>query len=424
MFGRIPGFGLSPVFRSDPFENPVPTGMITEEAAITAPPGDVLRVDLVAPEDSPVAEGAPVARLRNHPEIVLSAPFAGRVARVRLGPGRRLDEIILFRDPGGEVAEWDVAAAASGDAPALVALMQGCGFWPRIRSRPYGRMPASAERPAAIVVMATDSRPLAPDPRLALDGLEEALGRGLAALGRLTDGPVFLCAADGPPPIAPDAAGGARIAHVSPRHPHGLAGFRVHDLCPAAPGRPVWDLHAEDVAQLGVLLATGRLPRTRLVSVAGPALTASRLVRCQLGADLRALSYGLVRPGPHVLMAGSPLDGRRAQWLGTLDRQATIWPQQQEGKPPHWFLAALASSSVPKPVIPTAALQHAVGGAFPAMAMVRALSVGDDETATRLGALSLVEEDLALADYVTGGQAGLGDLLRAMLDRTRTEMAA
>ena len=55
---------------------------------------------------------------------------------------------------------------------------------------------------------------------------------------------------------------------------------------------------------------------------------------------------------------------------------------------------------------------------------MRALSSGDDETAIRLGVLSLLEEDVALADYVTGGEAHLAGLLRGMLDRIRTELAA
>ncbi len=42
--------------------------------------------------------------------------------------------------------------------------------------------------------------------------------------------------------------------------------------------RPVWDLHAEDVAALGDLLDTGIVPMTRLVSVTGAALREARLL--------------------------------------------------------------------------------------------------------------------------------------------------
>jgi Na+-transporting NADH:ubiquinone oxidoreductase subunit A len=75
-------------------------------------------------------------------------------------------------------------------------------------------------------------------------------------------------------------------------------------------------------------------------------------------------------------------------------------------------------------VIPSAALDQAFGGVIPAAAFVRVLSAGDDETAMKMGVLSLLEEDIALADYVLGGDAHLAALLRGVLDRIRTEFAA
>lgn len=401
-----------------------PVRHITEEAAVTVAPGETLRVDVVAPEETIVAQGAPVARLRDHPDIALVAPMAGRVARVGLRPGRRLSEIVLFREAGGDRQEQDLSGV-EGSGAGVRRLMQGAGLWPRLRRRPFGRMPPAEERPAAIFVMAADTRPLAPDPALALEGREEALARGLGALALLSDGEVFLCRPAGREHAAQgDAEGGARLVTVGPRHPQGLAGWRIHDLCPAGIDVPVWDIHAEDVADLGDLLATGLLPETRLVTVAGDAATEMRVLRCQPGADLRGLSHGAVRPGPHMLLAGSPLDGREARWLGPRVRQVTVLPQPPRPQRPHWFLSALTRSSIAPPVIPTAALEQAFGGAVSAAAMVRALASGDDETAMRFGVLSLLEEDVALADYVAGGEARLSALLRGMLDRIETEFAA
>ena len=89
----------------------------------------------------------------------------------------------------------------------------------------------------------------------------------------------------------------------------------------------------------------------------------------------------------------------------------------------HWLTSALRSASRPVPLIPTAALEQSLGGALPAVALVRALSAGDRETAVRLGALSLVEEDLALADYVTCAEPRLSVLLRGILQAIEAEEA-
>ncbi|MGR3322953.1 MAG: Na(+)-translocating NADH-quinone reductase subunit A [Pseudooceanicola sp.] len=420
--GRL-GTGLSVATGAPPLRDGEPVRKITEEAAVICDPGDEVRVGDVVPEGDLVAQGAPVARLRDHPGIALVAPMAGRVARVVLRPGRRLTEIVLFREAGGDRHVRDVTGS-DGSETGVRLLMQDAGLWPRLRRRPFGRMPPPNERPRAIVVMAADTRPQAPDPRAALAGREEELARGLSALSHLTEGPLFLCQQAGPA-LANGGVAGGRVETVitGPRHPQGLAGLRIHDLCPAGLDAAVWDIHAEDVADLGALLAIGLLPETRLVSVAGAAMHDAMLLQCQPGADLRGLSYGHVRPGPHVLTTGSPLEGREARWLGPRDRQVTVRPQTRAARR-HWFLSALTRFSTQAPVIPTAALEQSVGGAFPAAAMVRALASGDEETAMKLGVLSLLEEDLALADYVVGGSPRLSALLRDMLDRIETEYAA
>ncbi|MDF1873642.1 Na(+)-translocating NADH-quinone reductase subunit A [Vannielia sp.] len=394
---------------------------MTEEAGITGPPGEPLRVVPLVEEGAMVAQGAPVARLRDHPETCLVAPMPGRVAHVRLLAGHRLSEIVLFREAGGDRKVHDGGAGAG----AIRALMQGAGFWPLLRKRPFGGMPPPGETPAAIVVMAADTRPLAADPRQALEGREEDFGRGLEALVGLTEGPVFVCHEPGPSLIE-KGAGGGRVKAVlcGRRHPQGLAGWRIHDLFPARIEAPVWEVHAEDVAGLGELLETGLVPESRLVHVAGPSLRESRLVRTQPGADLRGLTQHVALPGAHMLLSGSPLDGRPAHWLAPRDRQVSAMPRPRPPAKQHWIKAALTRSGLPAPVIPTAALTQAFGAALPATAMVRALTAGDEEAAMSLGVLSLLEDDLALADYILGGEAHLRGLLRGMLERIETELAA
>ena len=292
---------------------------ITDEAAIWAPPRADLRVEPLVERDALVAQGAPVLRLRRQPEVVLTAPMAGRVAVVDLGPGQRLHEMRFFHEAEAGRHRFEVGAA-EGNGAALRSLLQGAGFWPLFRSRPFGRMPPSGEEPAAIFVMGLDTRPHAPDPMDAVGDRREDLDRGLAALGRLTAGPVFFCHAPGSE--APKGAESLTVAE--PVHPWGLAGFQIHARFPAAVGRPVWDIHAEDVAGIGVLLATGEVPETRRVTVTGPALADARIVECQPGADLRGLTYAHVTPGPHRILSGSALDGRSAHWLGARDRQVTV----------------------------------------------------------------------------------------------------
>lgn len=122
-----------------------------------------------------------------------------------------------------------------------------------------------------------------------------------------------------------------------------------------------------------------------------------------------------------LLLSGSSLDGVEGRWLGPWRRQVAAIPGSGAERSPHWFSAALRRSSRPLPIIPTAALDHAFGGILPSTMLVRALAANDAEAAMQLGALSLVEEDVALADYVTAASPRLTAMLRAMLDRIAEE---
>jgi Na+-transporting NADH:ubiquinone oxidoreductase subunit A len=123
------------------------------------------------------------------------------------------------------------------------------------------------------------------------------------------------------------------------------------------------------------------------------------------------------------VLSGSALDGRESHWLLLRDRQVTVLDSPHRQAAPHWFKAALARASKPKPLIPTAALDQAMGGAVPAMPFLRALSCGDAETFARLGGLSLLEEDVALADYVTRAEPSIRALLASILDTVAAEEA-
>jgi len=53
--------------------------------------------------------------------------------------------------------------------------------------------------------------------------------------------------------------------------------------------------------------------------------------------------------------------------------------------------------------------------------LLRALLMGDDEEAEKLGALELDEEDLALCTFVCPGKVEYGPLLRRALERLEKE---
>src|SRR5690606_19459955 len=117
--------------------------------------------------------------------------MAGRVTELEMGAGRRLGSMVFAAETRQLQHRYDARAAAAeiaerAGSSALRALLQETGLWRRFNVRPFGRPPKGDAMPAAIFVMAVDTRPLAASPRIALDeGSAAALQRGIAALGEL-----------------------------------------------------------------------------------------------------------------------------------------------------------------------------------------------------------------------------------------------
>jgi Na+-transporting NADH:ubiquinone oxidoreductase subunit A len=233
----------------------------------------------------------------------------------------------------------------------------------------------------------------------------------------LTDGAVFVCQSPGPA-LADESKGRIRCVRFDGTHPAaGLPGTHIHRLAPVGGGRVVWHIGYQDVIAIGRLLATGRLWTERVVAIAGPGVRDPRLVRTRLGASLDDLMEGELGDGDFRIVSGSVLSGREAGFIGRYHTQVSVLPAVGEtARLP--ILSRLLSKccDVPPPLIPLAAFERALALDILPVPLLRALSVGDAETAERLGCLQLIEEDVALLSYVCASKADYGALLRAVLN--------
>ncbi|MFN3147941.1 MAG: NADH:ubiquinone reductase (Na(+)-transporting) subunit A [Paracoccaceae bacterium] len=374
-----------------------------------------LRARLAVSVGDRVAVGQILFVDRARPAVAFAAPVSGEVVGIDFGPRRALSALRLRAD--AEQPEAEARAAAPGD---LRETLLSRGMWPAFRTRPFGRIPAPDGDPAAIFVTAIDTRPLAPDPAVVLTARHDELRRGVAALAGLTSGPVFVCQGPGPD-MAAGITGAETVIFEGP-HPAGLAGTHVHRLFPASPDRPVWTIGYQDVAAIGHLQETGCYDPVRVVSLAGPRARRPRLLRTRLGASLHDISSGELAASPdgHAarLVSGSPLDGREAAYLGRHALQVSLLDGIAPARSPGLLdrLLRLRSPAGPMPIVPTDHLEHALAFGMPPVPLLRALAVGDAETAGRLGALHMIEEDVALVSALCTSGADYGALLRQVLE--------
>jgi len=395
-----------------------------------------------------VARGAPLFVDKREPGVTFASPAAGVVSAVNRGERRALVSVVVDVDPG-DGAEAPLPAAAD-DAGGIAARLQASGLWTALRERPFGRVARAGRKPAAIFVTAIDTRPHAPPVALQLAGREDDFARGVAGLAKLTDGPVFVCAApDASLPV--EADGRVRVESFTGPHPAGLPGTHIHVLCPAGHKRVVWYAGAQDVAAIGALLRGQRPDLSRVVSLAGPGVARPRHVRAACGASVDELCAGSLAPGEQRVISGSVLDGRAAAgpvegFLGRYHQQVSALPEGRQrdlfgwivpyaGKFSLWNVVAGALTRRPLPLdtstnggrramVPIGGYERVMPLDILPTFLLRALLMADDERAEALGALELEEEDLALCTLVSPGKEDFGTVLREALARLEKEMAA
>jgi Na+-transporting NADH:ubiquinone oxidoreductase subunit A len=379
-----------------------------------------LRPRLLCEQGSHVMRGQALFHDRAHPEIVFVSPISGVIDTITLGPRRSLSALVIRSETGQH--EPDPITMAMSSAAEVRAALLAQGFWPAFLTRPFGRIPAPDAQAEAIFVTTTPDNPHAPDPRVVLAEEQDVFAAGLKVLAFLTSGKVRVCQTPGTD-LAAGLGDRIRGAFFLPGGASGLAGTHIHRLHPVGPGRSVWTIGYQDVWSIGKMVKTGFHDFTRVVAVAGPRARQPRLVRTLAGASLTELAGAEALPDPRgrppCVLSGSATSGRRAAWLGRYHHQITLLddnPTRREPPANSLVKWLRRESSRPAAMIPTAALERALDFGFPVIPFLRALSVGDAETASRLGCLEMVEEDLAAVSLACTSGADYGRMLRHVLD--------
>ncbi|MDX1385362.1 MAG: Na(+)-translocating NADH-quinone reductase subunit A, partial [Thermoanaerobaculia bacterium] len=386
------------------------------------------------------------------PGLSFTAPGSGTVTAVERAAKRALVSVVIQLDASGDEAR--PLAAHSGRHPSACSgdevreLLLESGLWTALRERPYGVVPAPDSAPRSIFVTAMDTNPLAPPTDLLLDGRGDDLERGLHALARLTQGPVYYCHADGDAPQLPSDERIRAEAFAGP-HPAGTVGLHIHTLDPVHRDKRVWYVGLQDLLAIGRLFETGGVDVSRIVSLAGPAVTRPRLLRTRIGAAIDDLVQGELEPGRHRVISGSVLSGRTAMggaagFLGRYHQQVSVLAEGDERRFIGWLApgadrfstsSAFLSKLLPgrrfamttttwgsdRAIVPIGLYEKVMPLDLEPSFLLKALVTGDVDRAEELGALELEEEDLALLTFVCPSKDDFGLHLRAVLDTLEKE---
>ena len=297
--------------------------------------------------------------------------------------------------------------------------------------------------------MAAARRGAATHRRVVIDAHAEDFVAGVAAVARLTSGRVFVCQASAATlPALPERVNIAAARFDGP-HPAGLPGTHIHFLAPVGADDTVWHVGYQDVIAIGRLFTRGELWMERVVALAGPVVRSPRLLRTRLGASTEELVAGELEPRECRVISGSVLSGRRASnwssFLGRYHTQISVLAEGRERELLGWinptgrkfsainlFMSSFnrearrfpfhtSTNGSPRAMVPIGNYERVVPLDILPTQLLRALLVADTDTAQKLGALELDEEDLALCSFVCSGKYNYGPVLRTNLEQIEKE---
>ena len=422
----------------------------------------------VGPGDA-VQRGQLLFEDRKQPGVRFTSPAAGTVAAVNRGAKRALISVVVRVDPSDRAGSSGAGAgfaSYTGRHPSALsreevqALLVESGDWVALRARPFGRTAAPGSVPKSIFVTAMNTEPFAPDADRIVEGRAGDLERGLAALARLTDGPVYLCRAPGTL-AGVEASEPVRVEEFAGPHPAGAAGLHIHTLDPVDRNKLVWQIGLQDALAIGRLFETGAPDVQRIVALAGPPVRRPRLLRTRLGASLADVAGGEIGDGAEDvagdavrIVTGSPLGGRTAigegapaelhGYLGRFHDTVSALEDDRERRFLGWLAPgfgafsrarAFASSLLPRKsfamttttygspraIVPIGLYESVFPWDLQPTFLLKSLVAGDIERAEELGCLELLEEDLALCTFVCPGKTAYGPYLRDALELIEKE---
>jgi Na+-transporting NADH:ubiquinone oxidoreductase subunit A len=230
-----------------------------------------------------------------------------------------------------------------------------------------------------------------------------------------------------------------------------LPSTHIHFIDPVNGEKSVWHIDYQAVIAIGALFTTGHLNVERVVSLAGPTVKNPRLVRTRVGANLDDLTTGELQDDVESrVISGSVLYGHQASgwaaYLGAYSLQVSCLKEGRERELFGWIVPGKDKYSAMN--VYTSSKDRASGRLFPlttdkngsnraivpvgvyesvmpmdilATPLLKALVVGDTDTAQALGCLELNEEDVTLFTFVDPGKHDFAPVLRANLTKIEKE---
>ena len=404
------------------------------------------RPKLVVKEGDNVKAGSPIFFERNVEDIIYTSPVSGEIVEIKRGEKRKVLEVKILADKEVEFEKFNTYSASDiGNLSKEDALEQlkKSGGWTNIIQRPYGIVANPADSPKAIFISAFDSSPLAPDYAYVLQGQEQYFQVGIDILKKFTSGTVHLNV-DGRAEVSQlfSKANNVQLNTFNGPHPAGNVGVQIHHIDPISKGEIAWTVNPVGVAMIGKLFIEGIYDTSRLVALTGSQMNERGYAKLYSGACLNKLA---VAGDDNRFISGNVLTGEGVGaegYLGYYHNQITVIPEGKYEEFLGWILPSTKKLSFHKAFGMLTFLNgknkefevdtnthgeernFVISGAFENVMpmdilptyLFKAILAEDYDDMEALGIYEVIEEDVALCEFIDISKNPLQEILREGID--------
>jgi Na+-transporting NADH:ubiquinone oxidoreductase subunit A len=399
----------------------------------------IQRPKVLVNEGDTVKAGTPILLDKAMDQVIYTSPVSGEVVEIKRGDKRKLLEIKILADATVS-HEKSGALDLNQDRAALADKLAASGVWPNLIQRPFGIVANPADTPKAIFVSGFDTHPLAPEVPFLLQGEERYFQAGIDALAKLTSGKVHLNV-DGSKAVPAIYSGvkNAQINQFSGPHPAGNVGTQIHHLDPINKGDIAWTIAPYGVVQFGKFVLEGIYDASKVIALTGSEMTQRGYVKTYTGANVSTFVGSNSQADSLRIIAGNVLTGEKVDaqgYLGFYHNQVTVIPEGKYEEFLGWLKPSSSKLSFHKAIGMFSFLNRGefkvdtnthgeerpfvVSGVFEKVMpmdilptyLFKAIVTEDFDEMEELGLYEVIEEDVALCEFVDPSKNELQELVR------------
>lgn len=403
---------------------------------------------LMVEQGSEVKAGSPIFHDKADDKVIFTSPVSGEIVEIVRGERRVILEIHILADAKNEFVDFGKANPSTLSAEEIKSKLLQSGCWTLIRQRPFNKVPQTELTPKNIFISGFDSSPYATDLEFAVAGEEQQLQTAIDALSKITEGKIYvgLSVAQKGHSIF-EKLHNVVITYFDGPHPAGNVGIQIHHTAPINKDETVWTVNAQDLVTIGRLFNNGVYDTSRFFSISGNLVNKRGYFKSNIGCQVSNVLENNIQNKAVRIISGNPLTGDKIDINGFISTFHTSISVIEEGTEPEFFgwlfpsykrpslSKTFTSYMNPQTEYNVNTNMHGEERAFVVsgeyekvlpmdilpLQLMKACYTFDINNMEGLGIYEIVEEDIALCEFVCTSKMPLQQILREAITYLESE---